>query len=116
MEPHLAQYSANFPPKKQWNTAILLGRDCSWAMRHKTVNDPEKDENLMMEETPLGWTLTGPKPTVNPQTHRPWQCPMGIATCGSGNPLEYKVQLNSCTKICMLLHMRKNINSKASHY
>ena len=68
MEPHLAQYCDNFPPQKQWKTIILLGRDCPWAMRQTTVNNPEKDMDLIVAETPLGWTLTGPKPTVNPPT------------------------------------------------
>ena len=72
MKPHLAQYCGNFPPKTQWtqNTVILIGRDCDWAMLHTTKNSPEKDKNLMMEETPLGWTLTGPKPTANPPPER----------------------------------------------
>ena len=70
MEPHLAQYCDNFPPKNQWKTIILIGKDSPWAMMHIVKNSPEKDKYLMMEETPLGWTLTGPKPTANPPSKR----------------------------------------------
>ena len=46
LEPHLAQYCDNFPPKQQWKTIILLGRDCPWAMRQTMMNNPEEDRDL----------------------------------------------------------------------
>ena len=64
MKPHLRRYRCSFPCRKPWKPLVLLGRDCPWAMQRIVKNDPDKDQGLM-SQTPLGWTLIGPKPRLS---------------------------------------------------
>ena len=67
MAPSVAQFNENFPERRPaWETLILIGRDCLWAMQQETVND---DDGLIVSRTPLGWTLVGPMLTRNRIPH-----------------------------------------------
>ena len=59
----LKHLTSQFPPvDPAWPTLMLIGRDCLWAMTHSQYIAP-KGETPMAIQTPLGWTLVGPKPS-----------------------------------------------------
>ena len=64
--PGLSHLAEKFPPKENWPTLMLIGRDCAQAQTHlQTVSS--EDRHQLAIQTPLGWTIMG-KPA---QTTRP---------------------------------------------
>ena len=55
---HLARHFTQID--ESWNTALLLGRDCMWAIRQQDYvnNDPLSPVAI---KSCLGWSLVGPK-------------------------------------------------------
>ena len=69
----IAQYASNFPPKRSsWKIVILIGPNCPQAMQLTTMNVSEENQGLIVARTPLGWTLTGPKPIMYPKRNHAW--------------------------------------------
>ena len=71
--PGLSHLAEKFPPKENWPTLMLIGRDCAQAQTHlQTVSS--EDRHQLAIQTPLGWTIMGkpahttrPLPTCQPQ-------------------------------------------------
>ena len=70
--PGLSHLAEKFPPKENWPTLMLIGRDCAQAQTHlQTVKS--EDRHQLAIQTPLGWTIMGkpahftrPLPTCQP--------------------------------------------------
>lgn len=60
----LKHLTCQFPPvDPSWLTLMLIGRDCLWAMTHLQYIAPKAETPLAIQ-TPLDWTLVGPKPSL----------------------------------------------------
>lgn len=66
----LKHLSSQFPPVDlTWPTLMLIGRDNMWAMTHAQYVATKVEEGFELRkipvaiQTPLGWTLVGPKPS-----------------------------------------------------
>ena len=64
--PGLSHLAEKFPPKENWPTLMLIGRDCAQSQKHlQTVSS--EDRHQLAIQTPLGWTIMGkPAPYTRP--------------------------------------------------
>ena len=70
---HLASQFPQVNPS--WPTLMLIGRDCLWAMSPTQYCAPKRGGPMAIQ-TPLGWTLVGPKPPTK-LNRIAGECPCG---------------------------------------
>ena len=64
--PGFSEFAQHFPEKQDnWETILLIGRDCMEAMWQKQYYSDE-NRTQMVAKTPLGWTLIGSPPEKDP--------------------------------------------------